>query len=136
MRAPVLFVVLLACGGTTKPPADPPAPATSSLLDCTKVAEHVAATVDANRPRSGATHAKVKEMVVTRCKTDGWSDDTRHCLYAMTTIDEGRACATGMTDEQRDAIRAHARSLRADASGPSADTDDQSADWVRHVVED
>lgn len=136
MRAPVLFVVLVACGGTSKQPADPPPPATSSLLDCTKVAEHVATTVDASKPRSGATHAAVKDMVAIRCKTDAWTDETRQCLYAIATIREGRACATGMTDEQRDAIRAHARSLRADASGSNADSDDQSADWIRHVVED
>lgn len=136
MRIPVLCVVLVACGGSPKPPADPPPPATSSLLDCVKVAEHVATTVDASAPRSGVTHAAVNDMVVTRCKTDAWSDETRHCLHAIKTIAEGRACATGMTDEQRDAIKAHARSIRADASGSNAATDDQSSDWVKHVVEE
>lgn len=136
MRALVVFVALMACGGTAKPPADPPPPASSSLLDCTRVADHVATTAAASRPRSGATHARVKEMVSTRCTTDAWSDETRQCLFAIKTIREGRECATSMTDEQRDAIRAHARSLRADANEASAEDDDRSADWIRHVVED
>lgn len=136
MRLPVLILVVAACGGSNQPPAEAPAPATSSLLDCTRVAEHVATTVAASRPRSGATHARVKDMVTTRCSTDGWTDETRQCLYAITSIREGRACTASMTDEQRDAIRAHARSLRADAKAASADEDDQSADWIRHVVEE
>jgi hypothetical protein len=134
MRTRILFFVLAACGGSSKPSAESPPPATSSLLDCVKVAEHVAATVDAGGPRTGATHAAVHDMVVTRCTTDAWSDATKQCLHAIQTIKEGRACATGMTDEQRDAIKAHARSLRG--SGSVADTDDQSADWIKHVVEE
>lgn len=132
MRASILFVLLVACGGSSKQP-DPVPPANASLLDCMQVADHVAVTVDASRPRSGASQAKVKEMVGTRCKTDGWSDETKRCLYTMKTIAEGRACATSMTTEQRDAIRAHARTLRADTTQPP---DDTSADWIKHVVED
>jgi hypothetical protein len=102
------------------------------MLDCTKVSDHVAATVQS--PRSGMTPAAVKEMVLTRCETDGWSHETRQCLYAIKSTTEGRACATGMTDVQRDAIKAHARRLRADA--PSAEPDDQSSDWIKHVVQE
>ena len=130
-----LFVILglIACGSSNKPAAEPPPPATSSLLDCAKVADHVAATVQT--PRSGVTPGAVKEMVSTRCKTDGWSHETRQCFYAIKSTSEGRACATGMTDVQRDAIKAHARQLRASASGAVA-TDDPSSDWIKHVVEE
>ncbi len=134
MRLSIVFGLLVACGGRNKPAAeDPPPPTTSSLLDCTKVADHVSTILASQPPRSGVTPAAVKDMVLTRCKTDAWSDETKHCLYAIKLISEGRACATGMTDVQRDAIKAHARQLRADASGPS-DADDQSADWIKHVV--
>ncbi len=72
-------------------------------------------------------------MVLTRCQTDAWTHETKQCLYAIKLMSEGRACATGMTDVQRDAMKAHARQLRADAGGPT-DTDDQSSDWIKHVV--
>ncbi len=135
MRIPVL-VVLVACGGSTQPTAEPaPPPVTGSLLDCTRVAEHVAVTVDTSAARSGVTRAAVKDMVVTRCTTDAWTHETKQCLSAIKTISEGGACATAMTDEQRDALQAHARSLRADASGPS-EADGATADWIKHVVED
>lgn len=128
--------MLMACGGSSsKPPADPAPPATASLLDCTTVGEHVATIVDASKPRSGATHAAVKNMVLTRCSADAWSDATKQCLHAMTSIPEGRACATGMTDAQREALRTAAKALRGDASEPTA-PDDHSADWIRHVVEE
>lgn len=133
MRIPVL-VALAACSGSSKPPAEPPPPVTGSLLDCKQVADHVALTVDASASRSGITRAAVNDMVVTRCKTDAWTDATKQCLNAIKTISEGRACATGMTDEQRDAIKAHARSLRADASVPTET--DESSDWIKHVVEE
>jgi hypothetical protein len=135
MRLIVILGLLVACGGSSKPSADSPPPATSSLLDCTKVADHVATTVG-QAPRSGVTPAAVENMVLTRCQTDAWTHETKQCLYAIKVMSEGRACATGMTDVQRDAIKAHARQLRADARGPSADTDDQSADWIKHAVEE
>lgn len=136
MRLFILLGLLVACGGSNKPPAEDPAPpATASLLDCAKVADHVGKTVAAQPVRSGVTAVAVKDMVLTRCKTDAWSDETKRCIYAIKLISEGRACATGMTDVQRDAIKAHARQLRADATAPS-DADDQSADWVKHVVEE
>jgi hypothetical protein len=136
MRLVVIACLLVGCGGSNKPPADPPPPATSSLLDCAKVADHVAAIVAGQATRSGVTPAAVKDMVAIRCQTDAWSNETRQCLYAIKSMTDGRACATGMTDVQRDAIKAHARQLRADASGSTADTDDPSSDWVKHVVED
>jgi hypothetical protein len=73
-------------------------------------------------------------MVMTRCQTDAWSDETKHCLFAIKAISEGRACADGMTDVQRDAIKAHAQRLRAEATGPTAT--DESGDWIKHVVEE
>ena len=73
-------------------------------------------------------------MVGTRCKSDAWTDDTKQCLNAMTTIKDGRACAEKMTDEQRTAIKTAARALRKDGSEPVAD--DNSSDWIRHVVQD
>ena len=131
MRLPVILGLLIACG-SSKPATDPPPPATSSMLDCSKVADHVAATVG-TQTRSGVTPGAVKSMVSTRCQTDGWSHETKQCLFAIKSVTEGRACATGMTDVQRDAIKAHARQLRSDAS---TTTDDTSSDWIKHVVED
>ena len=133
MRLLIVLGLLVACGGSAKPSADSPPPATSSLLDCGKVADHVATTVG-GQAKTNVTPAAVKDMVVTRCQTDAWSHETKQCLYGIKTIGEGRACATGMTDVQRDAIKVHARRLRADASGPSTEPDDQSADWIKHVV--
>jgi hypothetical protein len=79
------------------------------------------------------THEAIDELVSTRCKADGWSDETKQCLFAIATIAEGRACADGMTEEQRTAFRTAARDLRKD--GP-VEPDDHGSDWVRHVVEE
>lgn len=136
MRPAVILGLLIACGASNKPSVDPPPPSTSSLLDCAKVSDHVAAIAGGQAPRSGVTPAAVKDMVAIRCQTDAWSNETKHCLYAIKLMSEGRACATGMTDVQRDAIKAHARQLRADASGSSTDTDDKSSDWIKHVAEE
>jgi hypothetical protein len=127
------FLVLAACSGGSKPPAEsPPPPATASLLDCDKVSDHVATAVDADKPRPYATHAAVKELVGTRCQADAWTDETKQCLFAIKTITEGRACASTMTDEQRTAIREAARALRKEEPAPA---EDNSGDWIEHVVE-
>lgn len=130
-----ITVALVACGGDAKPSPEAPAPPTASLVDCTKVASHIAATMSSAQPRPGATPAAVQDMVNTRCTQDAWTDETKRCLIAIKTIREGRACATSMTDEQRAAIRASAQALRASVTGPT-DADDPSDDWIRHVVEE
>jgi hypothetical protein len=136
MRHSIVLFLLVACGGSNKPAptVDPAPPATSSLLDCTKVADHVSGTVANKTPPARVAPAAVHDMVMTRCQTDAWSDETKHCLFAIKAISEGRACASGMTDVQRDAIKAHAARLRAEATGPT-DTD-ESGDWIKHVVEE
>lgn len=102
------------------------------MLDCDKVAAHVAATLETDRPQARVTPAAVHDMVTTRCRTDAWSDETKQCLHAIKTIREGRACATSMTDEQREAIQTQARSLR---TADTASTEEEpSADWIRHVI--
>lgn len=131
----ISLLFLAACGGGPKS-TESPAPPTSSLLDCNKVADHVATTVAANKPRPGATHATVKELVETRCTADAWSDETKQCMHAIKTIKEGRECATKMTDAQRTSIKTAARALRKDAAEPVADADDHSSDWIKHVVEE
>lgn len=131
--AALLFATAISCGGKSTAPSEPPPPATSSLLDCAKVADHVATTLRAENPRAGVTPAAVQDMVSLRCRTDGWTDETKHCLYAIKTISEGRDCANTMSDDQRAAIKASAAALRKDAS--PTETDDSSADWVSHVVE-
>lgn len=131
MRTLVLLVAVVACGGTKPAPESPPPAA--SMLDCTKVADHVATTVAATRPRPGATHATVKELIASHCKADAWTDELKQCLHAMSTVADGRACAAGMTDEQRLAIRTAARALRKDA-GEVAESDE--GDWIKHVVEE
>jgi len=128
------FLFVVACGGGNKPPPESPVPPTASMLDCAKVADHVATTVAADKPRPGATHATVKDLVATRCTADAWTDDTKQCLNAITTIREGRACAAKMTDEQRTALKTQARALRK--GEPVADADDQGSDWIKHVVEE
>jgi hypothetical protein len=134
MRNLAFLVVLVACGGSKKPAPESPPPA-ASLLDCAKVADHVATTVAANKPRPGATHAAVKDLVATRCQADAWSDETKQCLFAIATIKDGRACATKMTDEQHKALKAQAKALRKDAA-EVADVDDHTSDWIKHVVEE
>jgi hypothetical protein len=128
----LVVAVLFACSGSKPPPPESPAPPSSSLLDCATVADHVASTVAAGKPRSGATLAAVKDMVATRCQADAWSDDTKQCLHAIATIKDGRTCAEKMTDAQRDAIRTQAKALRAE---PAPEPDDHGSDWIRHVVE-
>src|SRR3954463_13587494 len=135
MRLSVLLIAVIACGGKSTPAPEAPPPATSSMLDCKQVADHVAATVRESPPRSGVTPAAVQEMVSVRCTTDRWIDETKHCVFAIKAITEARACASTMTDEQRMAIKAHAARLRKDATSPT-DADDSSSDWVSHVVEE
>jgi hypothetical protein len=105
------------------------------MLDCKRVADHVAATVSASKPRPGVTPAAVQEMVSIRCGTDGWTDETKRCVFAIKTLREARDCASTMTDEQRAAIKAHAARLRKDAV-TQTDADDSSSDWITHVVEE
>ena len=126
----LMFVV--ACSGGSKPP--PADPTTASLLDCPRVADHVAATLSSSDvPRPGASPAAIRDLVASRCQADAWTDETKRCLHAIKTFAEGRACATTMTDEQRTAIRTQARAMRQDASTAP---DDTTSDWVRHVVEE
>ena len=128
----LVLIALAACSGGNKPA--PESPTAGSMLDCTMVADHVATTVVANKPRAGATHAKVKDLVSTRCTADAWTDDTKQCLIAIKTVAEGRACATKMTDEQRAAIKTQALALRNDASAPVAENGE--SNWIEHVVEE
>lgn len=136
IRALVLFV-LVACSGDSKAPASP-TPPTGSMLSCARIADHVVTAVSANKLRSGATHAAVKDLVVTRCQADAWTDETKQCLHAIKTVAEGRACETTMTAEQRSAIRTQAKALRARATAGSGepDTETDTDDWIRHVVQD
>jgi hypothetical protein len=131
------FLFLVACSGGAKPAPETPAPPTSSMLDCGKVADHVATTVAADKPRPGATHAAVKELVSTRCAADKWTDETMQCLFVIKTIKEGRDCASKMTDEQKTAIKTAAKELRkANAGSEPPPDDDHEGDWIKHVVQD
>lgn len=136
MRTLAFLVVVLvaACSGSSKPAPEPPVPPTSSMLDCAMIADHVATTVAADKPRPGATHASVKELVQTRCQADKWTDETKQCLHEIKSVAEGRACASKMTDEQRAAIKTAAKALRKDTTEPVAD--DPSSNWIEHVVEE
>lgn len=128
------FVLLAACGGTPKT-TDTPAPPTSSMLDCHKVADHVATVVAKDKPRPGATHGTVHELVNTRCTADKWNDDTMQCLFVITSVKEGRACADKMTDEQKASIKTAAKELRK-ANAGTEPVDDNEGDWIKHVVQD
>jgi hypothetical protein len=135
MRTGLLLVLFVGCGGSpSKPAADPTPPVTASLVDCDKVAEHVATTAQTAKLRSGASYEAIKSMVSTRCTTDAWSDETKQCLFAIKTVREGRDCATKMTDAQRTAIHTDAQALRKEAAGP-VEGEDHSGDWIEHVVE-
>lgn len=130
-----LALVLAACGGSPKPAPEPSAPPTSSMLDCTKVAKHVAATIGTNPTFSnpGITPGQIEELVTTHCDADKWGDATKQCLFAITTAKQGRECAPTMTEEQRVAIKTAAQQLRKATGGISPDHE---ADWIRHVVQD
>jgi hypothetical protein len=127
----LLVCLIVACGGSK--PAPESVPEATSLLACDKVADHVAATLLATAEQPRASAAEVKDMVTTRCTADVWSDETKRCLHAITSIVDGRACGTTMTDAQREAIRTAARALRAANEQPPPD---DHGDWVRHVVEE
>lgn len=130
MRSLLSILVVTACGGTPKPAVENPPPA-ESMLRCEAVADHVGGVVVASKLRSGATHDAVVSLVSTRCKADAWSDATKQCLVAIETIPEGRACAGGMTEEQRAKIKTEARALRTPPN-----EEDPGADWIKHVVEE
>ena len=133
MRTLAVVLLAAACGGSPKQPETPP-PATSSMLDCGAVAEHVATTVSADKPRPGINQGMIKDLVSSRCQADAWTDDTKQCLDVIKSVADGRACAAKMTDEQRTAIKTAAKALRKD--GPTGDpADDHSSDWIEHVVE-
>src|SRR5881394_2500797 len=101
MRLALLFTSVIACGSSSPKPEAPPPPATSSLLDCSQIADHLAADVRAATPRAGVTPAAVQDMVSTCCTTDYWSDQTKQCMFATKTIKDARGCASTMTDDQR-----------------------------------
>ncbi len=130
----LLVVALAACGGPKSPTET--TPPTSSLLDCAKVADHVATVVSKDKPRPGATHGSVNEMVTTRCTADKWDDATKQCLFVITSVKEGRACADKMTDDQKVAIKNAAKELRAKNAGGTVPDDDHESDWIKHVVQD
>ncbi|HVK88859.1 MAG TPA: hypothetical protein VM513_32290 [Kofleriaceae bacterium] len=131
----VLLLSVTAGCRTSKQPEPAGVPDTASMLACSKVADHVATTVVASRPRPGATHGAVANLVTTRCEQDAWADQARQCLFSITTIQEGRACAQHLTDEQRTALRTAARAMRKDAATEPAD-DELVNDWLKHVVEE
>ncbi len=129
------FVLLVACGGGSTKTTDTPAPPTSSLLDCGTVADHVATVVSKDKPRPGATHGAVHELVSTRCTADKWDDATKQCLFVIRSANEGRACADKMTGTQQESIKAAAKELRKLNAG-SEPVDDREGDWIKHVVQD
>ena len=131
----LLFLALVACGGGTPKTTETPAPSTSSMLDCDKVADHVATVVSKDKPRPGATHGAVHELVNARCAADKWTDDTKQCLFVITSVKEGRACADKMTDAQKESIKTAAKELRKANAGTDP-VDDHEGDWIKHVVQD
>ncbi len=128
------FVLLAACSSGGTKTTETPAPTTSSMLDCHKVADHVATVVSKDKPRPG-THGAVHELVNARCTADKWNDDTKQCLIVITSAKEGRACADKMTDEQKASIKTAAKELRKANAGTDP-VDDSESDWLRHVVQD
>ena len=58
-------------------------------------------------------------MVSVRCSTDGWTDETEHCVFATKAISKARDFASRRPDEQRTAIKANAARLRKDAVTPT-----------------
>lgn len=104
------------------------------MLDCGQVADHVSATVAADKPRPGITPGAIRELVSSHCQTDKWTDEAKQCLVAIKTMQEGRDCASKMTEEQRASIKTAAQALRKDAQ-PGTDPDEHDSDWVKHVVE-
>lgn len=130
----LLFVLLAACSGGTKA-ADTTPPPANTMLDCHKVADHVATVVSKDKPRPGATHGAVHELVNSRCTADKWSAETMQCLFVINSVTEGRACADKMTDEQKAAVKAAAKELRQ-ANAGTEPVDDHEGDWLKHVVQD
>jgi hypothetical protein len=110
--APLIFSVLVACGGghksptTTLPPPTPdPIPKTAGPA-CAAVADQLAIVLHADQTPDQAVTAKTTEAARTRCETDKWSDEARNCLGSVQSESELDGCTKLLTDAQRTSFAA------------------------------
>ena len=96
-----MFVVLVACGGGTKPTETTPAPAKSK---CAYVADHLVSMLSEEARRDTGNVDTMRRIFHQRCSEDGWSAQVQDCFLAVTQIEDGERCAKLLTPEQERAI--------------------------------
>jgi|GEM_PF-3191423 len=110
MRAAVLVVILVACGGSkdTGPP-------------CDKVVDHMLEVTKTQlMGHDGANLSSQRKAMVAQCESRNMSNEMRTCLLAAVTISEIAKCRGGKTDvlERPRKPRAGSGSARAPAQHP------------------
>ncbi len=97
MRTLVL-VVLVACGGGSKPSTAP-----KPAVTCSGVADAmVGMMIESMEPRPGQeTIDGITGIIKTRCDQDAWTADAKQCLATMKTRTDAEHCSTLLTEEQQ-----------------------------------
>jgi hypothetical protein len=105
MKAIVLAVLALGCGGSKKPAPPPPAPvAAVDPAPCDDVAanEIKLLKVDMLSPESKQS---MHDEIVGHCTKDGWSVDARICFTKAADFKEMDGCKSKLTKAQLDATK-------------------------------
>lgn len=102
MRA-LIFVVVVACGGSGAPPAHAPAPAGAS---CAAAADGMVGILPFSKDPKVAAEAadELRALIIGRCDADQWSPAARRCFKDMKTADDANVCGTLLTDDQQAAL--------------------------------
>jgi hypothetical protein len=116
----VLLPLTVACGGSSKPAAAPPAPdpiPKTAGPDCAVVADKLAIVVHADKPDA---QGMAKGNFKARCTDDKWSDEARSCFATVDTEAEIDGCRQHLDEAQKAAFAKHAPPS-ATASAPKAE---------------
>jgi hypothetical protein len=104
MRTVLFVLVLAACGGS-KPTATPKGESTS----CAAVADAMLAPLTDGKEQTKAMLDKKEELaktIRTRCDEDTWTDPVRGCFTSAKTLEAVDACSGQLTDDQRTKLNA------------------------------
>ncbi|HEY5946801.1 MAG TPA: hypothetical protein VIV40_14960 [Kofleriaceae bacterium] len=105
--AAVCLMLVTACwrGGETEAEEPEAAPRTKGA-SCDEVGLNVLDIVLHADDRELAKRAMpLRGVVQRRCVADAWSIELRRCVAGAKTVDDGRACDTLATQQQRDAFQ-------------------------------
>ena len=101
----VLFVLLAACGGSSKSSTVLKGESTS----CAAVADAMLAPLTEGKEQTKAMLAKKEELATTiraRCDEDAWSPEARACFTSAKTLEAVDACSSGLSEDQRTKLNA------------------------------